>query len=242
MPSLQASECQVIHPINQAFLSFLAGPATQADHLMIMGDLFEAWLGDDVSMPFYQREIEALVALKQSNTSLYIGVGNRDFLMGSSLMQACQATPLYEDVIQLNIKQKSKILLMHGDSLCTDDKAYQRLRFFTQQAWFKNLLRNLPKTWRLKLANHLRKKSSRTNQHKSAEIMDVTAAALDKIWQTHPKAEHLIHGHTHRPGHHQDQRSKQRWVVSDWQPSGANYVMIENGQPRLARFQLPLMG
>ncbi|WP_407635186.1 UDP-2,3-diacylglucosamine diphosphatase [Thiomicrospira aerophila] len=239
MPNLAQDTTAPLHAINQTFLAFLTGPALHADQLIIMGDLFEAWLGDDVSMAFYSREIAALANLSRQGTQLYIGLGNRDFLIGQDLLKACQAKGVFADLIELYQNHHPAILLMHGDSLCTDDKAYQRLRFFTKQAWFKRFLRQLPLSWRLKLAHKLRAKSQAANQYKSAAIMDVSSASLAKLWLDYPKAQHLIHGHTHKPGHHHFESGKQRWVVGDWHEQGATYVAIEQGQPSLKQFNYP---
>jgi len=240
MPATESDPLAPPHPINQAFLAFLTGPAKEADQLIIMGDLFEVWLGDDISMAFYQREIDALAQLSRQGTEIYIGLGNRDFLMGNELLEACQAKGVFADLITLKDHQQSPILLMHGDSLCTDDKAYQRMRFWLHQAWFKGLLRRLPKTWRLKLAQQLREKSTRANQQKTWAIMDVSTKALKQLWQTFPESTHLIHGHTHRPGHHYDATKKQRWVLGDWHADGASYITIDHGQPSLETFNYPI--
>jgi UDP-2,3-diacylglucosamine hydrolase len=240
MPTAESDQLAPPHPINQAFLAFLTGPAKEADQLIIMGDLFEVWLGDDVSMAFYPREIDALAQLSSQGTEIYIGLGNRDFLIGHELLKACQAKGIFDDIIALEHKQKPAILLMHGDSLCTDDKAYQRMRFWLQKVWIKGLLRRLPKSWRLKLAQQLREKSTKANQQKNSTIMDVTDEALKQLWQTFPESSHLIHGHTHRPGHQHYATQKHRWVLGDWYEGGASYITIDNGQPSLEKFYYPV--
>ncbi len=236
MPARESDPLAPPHPINQAFLAFLTGPAKEADQLIIMGDLFEVWLGDDISMAFYQREVDALAQLSRQGTDIYIGLGNRDFLIGNELLKACQAKGIFTDLITLKHQQQPSILLMHGDSLCTDDRAYQRMRFWLHQAWIKGLLRRLPKIWRLKLAQQLREKSTTANQQKTWAIMDVSDEALKQLWQKFPDSSYLIHGHTHRPGHHHYATAKQRWVLGDWQADGASYVTIDHGQPSLSQF------
>lgn len=246
MPSsIDGAQSNNQHPINRCFLAFLSQKASQADQLIIMGDLFEAWVGDDVSMPFYSTAIKAIASLKDKGTRVYIGLGNRDFLIGNQLLSACNAEPLFEDIVLLQHQQHAAIILMHGDSLCTDDTSYQRFRYWLRQAWLKRLFLSLPASWRFKLAQKLRNKSSQANQRKPAAIMDVNEKAIKAVFVNHPEAKHLIHGHTHQPNHHLmhlglnvgKNECLERWVLGDWHEEGAKYITIEEGIPRCENFK-----
>ncbi|MBE0493785.1 MAG: UDP-2,3-diacylglucosamine diphosphatase [Thiomicrospira sp.] len=207
------------HPINQAFISFISQQALQADSVYILGDLFETWVGDDLSIPLYHTEINALKKLTDSGTKLYIGYGNRDFLMRQAFWQASGAE-FIEDETLAQI-QGVDCLLLHGDSLCTDDKDYQRMRDWFRKPWVQWLFLHLPKKTRLNIAQKLRQQSGKQAQHKQADIMDVSNQAIEDLCARHPQVVHIIHGHTHRPAHHcfmLNGMQKQRWVLGDWRP------------------------
>ncbi|WP_038125911.1 UDP-2,3-diacylglucosamine diphosphatase [Thiomicrospira pelophila] len=223
------------HPINQAFLNFIRQQAPQANSVYILGDLFETWMGDDLSLPLYQTEISALKTLTDSGTKLYIGYGNRDFLMRQAFWQATGAE-FIEDETLTRIEDVD-CLLLHGDSLCTDDKGYQRMRHWFRKPWIQWLFLHLPKKTRLKIAQKLRQQSGNQAQNKPANIMDVSSQAVTDLYARHPKIEHVIHGHTHRPAHHClkiGDIEKQRWVLGDWRPE-AQIIKISNQQISLVK-------
>lgn len=223
------------HPINQAFINFIRQQAPQANSVYILGDLFETWVGDDLSIPLYQTEISALKTLTDSGTKLYIGYGNRDFLMRQAFWQATGAEFIKDET--LTRIEGVDCLLLHGDSLCTDDEDYQRMRHWFRKPWIQWLFLHLPKKTRLKIAQKLREQSGRQAQNKQADIMDVSIQAVEDLYARHPQIEHVIHGHTHRPAHHRfmlNGNQKQRWVLGDWRPE-SEIIKITNQQISLIK-------
>lgn len=218
-------------PINQAFQAFLTNQAKQADEIYILGDLFETWVGDDISLELYQTEISLLKNLTDQGIKLYISYGNRDFLMGEKFWQATGAEFLPEIVCK-QIKGLDLILL-HGDLLCTDDKQYQKMRKLFNQDWLQWILLHLPKFLRLKIAGKLRQQSAEISARKPKEIMDVNQNAVLDLFAKYPQAKQMIHGHTHRPAVHQI-KDKQRFVLGDWRPAG-ELIKISNQQIQLLK-------
>ncbi|NPA71273.1 MAG: UDP-2,3-diacylglucosamine diphosphatase [Gammaproteobacteria bacterium] len=214
------------HPINLAFKQFLVEQAPKAEALYILGDLFEMWVGDDIGALQYSAAIQQLNALTDSGTPVYIQFGNRDFLMRKKFWQATGATYLKEPYpVTL---YGTPYLMLHGDALCTDDKAYQRLRRVFRSKLFAFIFLGLCHRRRLAIGNKMRQSSQKHSQNKSSEIMDVNASAVLKDFSRFPEVQHMIHGHTHRPAHHIIQQSDSnnihtkpvlnRWVLGDWRP------------------------
>ncbi|MDH5181794.1 MAG: UDP-2,3-diacylglucosamine diphosphatase [Gammaproteobacteria bacterium] len=209
--------------ITRLLLDFLSGEARQADRLYILGDLFEVWLGDDMVLPDYQ---PAIAQLKQLSETVPIQVmhGNRDFLMraGFTEMSGCQ---LLSDAEVIDLYGK-RTLLLHGDTLCTDDTAYQDFRRMVRNsAWQDQLLSKSPAE-RLALAKQYREASNKANQDKSDEIMDVNRQTVTAVMQEFGVT-HLIHGHTHRPAVHNFELNGQvaeRIVLGDWGETGSVLV------------------
>lgn len=202
-----------------AFASFLHQAADSADALFLVGDIFDAWLGDDLATdhpPSWLQPI--LLALKATSQqiSLYIGRGNRDFLMGEALAQHVGAK-LLPDCVRLNTDAGS-LLVSHGDEYCTQDKAYQRFRRLVRHPSVQQWFLNRPLTWRQAIANRARQRSRRANLDKPVQIMDVTQEAVTAALAA-SGCETLVHGHTHRPGVHNlviDGQPHQRIVLPDW--------------------------
>lgn len=206
--------------ITDIFLRFLQGPARQAEALYILGDLFEVWLGDDMVLPDYQAAITELKALSQA-VPVSIMHGNRDFLMreGFESMTGCRLLA-DETIIDL---YGTPTLLMHGDTLCTDDLAYQEFRGMVRNpAWQTELLGKPPQE-RLALAKKLRDISKTETSGKQQDIMDVNQDAVEQAMQRHGVRQ-LIHGHTHRPAIHDFEMAGQpasRIVLADWYEKGS---------------------
>lgn len=206
--------------ITEIFLRLLRGTARQAEALYILGDLFEAWLGDDMVLPEYQ---QALTELKNLSLSVpvYVMYGNRDFLMREKfeVMSGCQLLD-EEEVIDL---YGTPTLLMHGDTLCTDDIAYQDFRKMVRDpAWQEDLLSKSPEE-RLALAKKLRDISKEETSGKEQGIMDVNQVTVEQAMQRH-QVRQLIHGHTHRPAIHDFDLNGQpakRIVLADWYQTGS---------------------
>ena len=211
--------------VTRAFLSFLRDQASQADALYILGDLFEAWVGDDDPTDLAAQVQTSLGELSQSGVKLYIQHGNRDFLIGRRFIQRCGAELLTDEhVVQ---HQGQTALVMHGDSLCTDDLDYQRFRRKARNPIYKWCLSHLPLKRRQKLASDWRAKSMSANSNKATAIMDVNSDAVDAVMAKH-QVEVLIHGHTHRPDQHQVSHG-QRIVLGDWHDLGWVISMTDSG-------------
>lgn len=210
------------HPHStQAFLAFIQHSAPGAEALYILGDLFEYWAGDDdLDEPFHRQITQTLQTLRASGTRIYLMHGNRDLLMGPALERASGAT-LLPDPTLLDL-YGTPTLLTHGDTLCTDDIAYQTYRSQVHEpAWQQQFL-SRPLAQRKGLIKSLRERSENEKQAKSNAIMDVNDAAVTSLLraQHYPR---LIHGHTHRRMRHVhtvDGRPCERWVLGDWDAAG----------------------
>ena len=215
--------------ITRAFLHFLATRARQADALYILGDFFEAWIGDD-GMSAYQRSIaRALRELTDSGTRLYLMHGNRDFLIGKQFCRETGAKLLNDP--SLVTLEGQRVLLMHGDSLCTQDLAYMKLRRWLRHPLTLFILRHLPLSTRFKLARKLRSESKAQTRMKAAEIIDVTPELIPQVLAQHGVTT-LIHGHTHRPATHDlrvNGQPARRIVLGDWDACGWALQIDENG-------------
>ncbi len=207
--------------ITEAFIAFLDGPARDSEALYILGDLFEVWLGDDMVLPAYARAIEAMHRLADAGVPLHVMHGNRDFLLGEAFAAMSGATLLPEtQVIDLH---GTPTLLLHGDTLCTDDTAYQQFRAMVRDpAWQAAVLARSPEE-RLALARQFREMSMTEMAGKSAEIMDVNPDAVRTAFRE-AGVRQMIHGHTHRPAIHDldlDGRPARRIVLGDWYEQGS---------------------
>jgi UDP-2,3-diacylglucosamine hydrolase len=208
--------------IRETFLRFLGGPARRAQGLYVLGDLFEYWTGDeDVEHPFAAEVCAALAGLANSGVACHFLHGNRDFLAGERFARAAGLTLLPEEVL-LPVGGVPT-LLMHGDTLCTDDLAYQQFRAQVRDpAWQQRFLA-LPAAERRRQAEQLRQMSEDAKSSKSMEIMDVNRQAVEQALRQHGYPR-LIHGHTHRPARHLhevDGRTCERWVLADWYARGS---------------------
>ncbi|MFC4275142.1 UDP-2,3-diacylglucosamine diphosphatase [Achromobacter aloeverae] len=217
-----------------AFLGFLEAASQDASALLLPGDIFDAWIGDDVIRqppPWLATALEGLRATA-SAIPLWLGRGNRDFLMGQELAAALGAHLLPEPALLRT--DYGDILLTHGDELCTDDQAYQQFRAMVRNpAWQADFLgRTIPE--RLSLAQQARGESMAANQAKTADIMDVNSDAVQALFRQTGVAT-LVHGHTHRPQRHVlqiDGRKRERWVLPDWdcdhaQPPRGGWLVID---------------
>ena len=223
--------------ISRAFLHFLKHRASEAEALYILGDFFEVWIGDDAISPFQHSIAQALRQLSDSGTRIYLMHGNRDFMIGQAFCREAGCSLLRDpSLVEL---AGEKVLLMHGDSLCTQDEAYMRLRRWLRNPLALFILRNLPLATRRKLARKLRKESRAQTRLKASDIVDVTPTEVPRIMAAHG-VRTLIHGHTHRPAVHQLEVAGQparRIVLGDWDSQGwALQVDEQNWQ--LAPFSL----
>ncbi|MBA6254294.1 MULTISPECIES: UDP-2,3-diacylglucosamine diphosphatase [unclassified Colwellia] len=214
--------------ITACFLSFLENDAPKAETLYILGDLFEYWIGDDDTNPFVINVSNALKTLSKLGTRIYYIHGNRDFLLGKKYAKACGMLLLPEiDLINLYGKP---VVIMHGDTLCTRDIAYQAFRKKSRSWWWQAIIKNLPLFIRRKIAENYRIKSASATAMKSQEIMDVTETEVINALESY-KSQLMIHGHTHRPNIHNIQVNNapaQRIVLGDWYEQGAWLKVTEN--------------
>ena len=198
--------------LTKAFENFINSKVNSRDELFILGDFFEQWVGDDNEDSFIKSIKNILKAKTERGLKIHFMHGNRDFLIGDKFCEEV-GVKLLDDPFIINLNGK-KVMLMHGDSLCTDDKAYQD---------FRNLVRN--KDWqedflskdlieRKEVAKNLREISSLENKSKDEAIMDVNQNEVLKVIRNY-SIDVLIHGHTHRPCIH-DENGVPRMVLGDW--------------------------
>ncbi|MBS7660386.1 UDP-2,3-diacylglucosamine diphosphatase [Pseudomonas lalucatii] len=206
--------------ISRAFLHFLQTRASQAEALYILGDFFEVWIGDDAISPFQRSVAQALRQLSDAGTRIFLMHGNRDFLLGRAFCREAGCT-LLNDPSRVELAGE-QVLLMHGDSLCTQDEAYMRLRRWLRNPLSLFILRHLPLATRHKLARKLRKESRSQTAMKASAIVDVTPSEVPRVMAAQG-VRTLIHGHTHRPAEHALQVAGQparRIVLGDWDKQG----------------------
>ena len=203
-----------------AFCRFLH-KCSSADALYILGDLFEYWIGDDDPAIGLEPAINAIRELSNTGVPVYFVHGNRDFLIGKRFAKQTQCKILAEETV-LDL-YGTPTLIMHGDTLCTDDIAYQKYRAKARSPWIQKPLLMLSVQRRLKIAEGLRNKSKTAIQEKSEVIMDVNQLTVEQVMQKH-NVNHLIHGHTHRPAEHEfnlDGNLYRRIVLGDWYKHGS---------------------
>ena len=219
--------------VTRAFVQFLETQAMAAKALFVLGDLFEAWIGDDDNCPTGNEVQKAFKQLTDKGVALFIQHGNRDFFIGKRFCKATGATLLADEhLVEFNDQQ---ILVMHGDTLCTDDIDYIRFRKRIRHPFSKFLLQLLPLKIRQKLAHNMRARSKAANANKPSAIMDVNTNTVEKVMSKHGIGT-LIHGHTHRPNRHQHS-SGERIVLGDWHDKGW-YVIWDHNGLELTHFEI----
>lgn len=234
--------------INQGFYRYLEHTAPGADALYILGDLFDAWIGDDLldASPHplsgvAHEVIRRLRTLSRDGTAVYLMHGNRDFLLGERFINACQAF-LLPDTEEVEI-QGVPVVLLHGDSMCTRDEAYMAFRQQSRNPEWQAQMLALPLEQRVALAQSLRAQSGEANANKAEAIMDVTQQEVVTLMERYGVST-MIHGHTHRPHVHdltvEDVPAK-RYVLGDWDAQHGWDIIIERSDhtaPRLRQFSL----
>ena len=207
---------QASHPETcKAFFAFLQERAMAAQALYLLGDLFEYWAGDDdLSDPFHQTIVQAIRAVVDAGVPVYWIAGNRDFLVADAFAAATGVTLLAEPHVTEIGGQR--VTLVHGDAECTQDSKYMAFRAQVRDpAWQAQFLA-MPLAQRKAIIAGMREGSKEAHSTKSAEIMDVTPAAIDALFDS-SASDIIIHGHTHRPALHQD-GARRRYVLPDWEP------------------------
>lgn len=206
--------------------AFLSGPARRADAVYILGDLFEYWIGDDAPSPAARQLARDTAKLAESGVPCHFLHGNRDFLLGEDyaasaglrLLPECLVVDLYG----------TPTLLLHGDTLCTDDTEYQAFRRQSRDPAWQAMVLKLPIEERLRLAREARDASARHTGTVAMDIMDVNGTAVVEAFRRHAVTR-MIHGHTHRPAvHHHDLGDGlvgERIVLADWYRA-ASYLEV----------------
>ncbi|CAH0534056.1 UDP-2,3-diacylglucosamine hydrolase [Vibrio stylophorae] len=215
--------------ITDCFLRFLETEASQAEALYILGDLFEYWVGDDDNSDYFWSIKQALKALVERGVYCAFINGNRDLLIGHRFEQQTGVKVLPQETL-IDLYGRPTLLL-HGDTLCIDDVAYQAYRAKVHNPRNQRIYYWLPLWLRRRLVAKIRAKSKQGKQQKSAEIMDVNEAEVARVLRQYHMPL-MIHGHTHRPAIHQielDEQTTQRIVLGDWYTQGSVLRVTEQG-------------
>lgn len=208
--------------VTDLFLEFLRTEATTAEALYILGDLFEYWIGDEaVEQAEYRPMIDGIRSLALVNVPVYVMHGNRDFLIGANFAKAagCQ---LINDPTIIDLYGQ-QVLLLHGDTLCTDDHEYQAFRRMVRDPQVQKEFLGKTTEERDNIVRDYRHQSKLASAQKQPEIMDVNQQAVEAVMSEY-KILHLIHGHTHRPGEHVfklGDKTARRMVLGDWYEQGS---------------------
>jgi UDP-2,3-diacylglucosamine hydrolase len=216
------------------FLRFLREQACRAGALYILGDLFDAWIGDDNTLPPAPQVIHALRQVSDAGCQLRLMHGNRDFLLGEDFARATGARLLPDPcVVELGAGEPGgqPTLLMHGDLLCSDDLEYQQARRLLRSPEFIRDFLSRSIEERVQLAAEYRRRSGEVISLKSADIMDVNQQTVERYMREH-RVRQLIHGHTHRPALHEfqlDGEPAQRYVLADWHEQSGSCLRIHDG-------------
>ena len=218
-----------------AFEHFIEVTASEAESVFILGDLFEFWIGDDIldapetdaRASFARRMTRQMHTLSERGIGLYVMHGNRDFLLGRRFMKDAGARPL-PDPFLINAFGK-RIMLAHGDGLCTADRAYQYFRRVARNALAQRLFLALPLNTRLAIGQRMRTKSEGARKMGVSAKYDVTRKAVSELFVS-SRTHTLIHGHTHRPAMHREVEGV-RWVLPDWEldvdPPRGGYLRLD---------------
>ncbi len=224
--------------ITAALLRFLAEQAPAAEALYILGDLFEAWIGDDDASALADAVATALQTVSDGGVPIHFVHGNRDFLIGPDYAARCGMRLLAETTV-LDL-YGTRTLLLHGDTLCSDDIAYQSFRAqVRQREWQQHFLaQSLAE--RRAFAAQARARSQAHTQSAAMDIMDVAPAAVADAFRVHG-ADRMIHGHTHRPAIHPmldvSGSDRQRIVLGDWHRQGS-LLRLDHAGARLESLAL----
>ena len=219
--------------VTEGFFEFLKTAAQELSHLYILGDLFEAWVGDDDDSQHAMSVMQKINHATRNGLEIFFIHGNRDFLCGQKFAEQSNLT-LLPDPFFLNFFDQ-KIALSHGDNFCTEDLEYIKFKKEVRsEKWQQEFLQK-PLDDRLNIASNMRDASQKNNSNKDISIMDVTPNAIQEFFTEH-RIDLLIHGHTHRPNTHQI-NSGTRIVLGDWHKTGW-CLMLDEQQQELKEFTL----
>lgn len=214
----------------------MRGPASEAEALYILGDLFDVWVGEDLTSPFHNELVDAFNMLSAKRIPIYFMPGNRDFLVSSAYLKKSKIIALADRVV-IDLHE-IPTLLMHGDLLCTQDIAYQRYRKVAQHPFTRAFFLKLPRRMRQAIAKSLRQNSKRYQKNQPFNILDVTPETVIHEMEN-AKVISMIHGHVHRPAIHDLEINRQpanRVVLGDWNESIGSVVIASPGKITLATF------
>jgi len=215
------------------FYDFLRQAEQECDTLILCGDIFHVWVGDDQTHspePWLASAIQALRGFS-SKKPLYLMRGNRDFLLGEAFAASVGAT-LLPDELHI-VSPAGEFWLTHGDELCLDDQAYQRFRRIVRKPWVQGLFLAFPLAWRRGIANYFRQRSRQAGRYKNSVITDVSPQAWHDLL-TRQGLSVLVHGHTHRPSiHHNTTDGLHRIVLPDWEfdhskPTRSGWLSVDD--------------
>lgn len=233
MPTLFISDLHLHEQrpeVHQWLFGFLRGPARQADAVFILGDLFEYWIGDDALSPIAAEVARETARLAEVGVPCRFIHGNRDFLLGENYARRAGLQLLPEEIV-LEIDGQ-QTLLLHGDTLCTDDIEYQAFRRQSRDPAWQAAMLAQPVEARLRLAREAREASMRHTGSASMEIMDVNGDAVLAAFRRHG-VRRMIHGHTHRPAVHLHDlghgETGERIVLADWDSCGSYLEVTGDG-------------
>jgi UDP-2,3-diacylglucosamine hydrolase len=216
--------------INEVFFEFVRRTASRAEALYVLGDLFEYWIGDDnLDDPLNAAVAKSLAGLSTQGVAVFLMHGNRDFLIGKAFAARSGANLIVDPTLLALYGMRT--LLMHGDTLCTDDVDYQKFRAQARDPKFQADFLAQPIAARKQRIGELRAINEQAKQAKNAEIMDVAPATVEEALRRYGYPR-LIHGHTHRPARHVhmvDGHACERWVLNDWYERGGYLRCDERG-------------
>lgn len=240
MTTLFISDLHLSHQtpeVVDGFFAFLRTTAANAEQLYILGDFFDAWIGDDDDDPLVQ-EVKGQLRHFTRQCPVSFMHGNRDFLVGEQFAKDTGVNLLPEQAV-IDLYGR-KALLLHGDTLCTTDLEYMQFRAMVRSPQWQQQVLALPLQQRRAMAADLRAKSLSMNAIKAEDIMDVTPEEVVKVMSDH-QVDLLIHGHTHRPAIHKltvDNKQAERWVLGDWHQRGWYALATADGDLELNNFPL----
>ncbi|MCG9583062.1 UDP-2,3-diacylglucosamine diphosphatase [Vibrio tubiashii] len=215
--------------ITQCFVRFMREEAIHADALYVLGDLFEFWIGDDDRSDFASSIRAEFKTLTDKGIPCFFTQGNRDFLVGKRFSRQTGVTLLGDETV-IDLYGR-KAIVLHGDTLCTQDVKYLEYRAKVHQPWLQWVFNRIPMFVKKKIVNKVQSDIKTDKQTKSLDIMDVTQSEVENVMQHH-NVDLMIHGHTHRPKVHSFQileTDYTRIVLGDWYTQGSVLVYDKNG-------------
>lgn len=220
----------------KCFINFIDQQAQKADALYILGDFFELWIGDDHETPFNKEIKNSLISLSEKNIPIFFVPGNRDFLVGKKFAQetGCKILP-QNTVIPL---YGDKVVLLHGDGLCTHDLKHMKFRRLTQNPFIRSLFLALPLSIRKKIGLKMRATSRKHHSSVSNELLQVNEMEVSKLLEEN-QVNYMIHGHIHEPKifHYTiKNQPAERIVLGSWEQQGCALKWFEDGKKEMYFF------